>query len=202
MWPYTRTPSISFTSLVKKRGDVLVRGPVHRHAQLVAVLLLEALLQLRRAEPVLPEPVQVGELLVGQLVHLPVRRRDEALAHEVVDVQRGQRHVLALARHEVRQRHHEAVAQVRADQVAVVHVHVVDALARLHLRLQLLDDVAFLDQVVLDLDASDLLEGLGQRLRLVDVGVDRLGHDVDRLPAVRLGRVAEPLQLRRAAARA
>jgi branched-subunit amino acid ABC-type transport system permease component len=58
-------------------GDVLVGGPVQRHAQVIAVLGLELVLQVLAREPVGAEPVQVGELLVGQLVELAVRRRGE-----------------------------------------------------------------------------------------------------------------------------
>ena len=48
-----------------------------------------------------------------------------------------------------------------ADQVAVVDIGVVDVLPRLHLRLQLLDDVALADQVMGELDAGDGGERLG-----------------------------------------
>ena len=160
-------------------GDVLVGRPVDRHAELVAVLRLELVLEVGPLEPVGAEPVEVGELLVGQLVELAVGRGGEALADEVVDVEGRQRDVLALAGHEVRQRNREPVAEVGADQVTVVDVHVVDVLARLHLGLQLLDDVTLLDDVVLQIDAGDLAERLRERLGLVDVGVDRFGHHVD-----------------------
>jgi hypothetical protein len=66
---------------------------------------------------------------------------------------------------------------VRADQVGVADPAVVDRLAGLHRGLQLLDHVAFLDQVVLDLDAGDFLEGLGQNLGFVLVGGDGFGDD-------------------------
>jgi hypothetical protein len=62
------------------------------------------------------------------------------------------------------------VAPVRADQVGVVDIGVIDVFAGLHLRLQLLDHVAFADQVVGDLDAGDLGEGLGQHLGFIFVG--------------------------------
>ena len=106
--------------------------------------------------------------------------------------------LLARAGHVVGQRHDLAVAVVRADQVGVGDPAVVDRLARLHRGLQLLDDVAFLDDVVLDLDAGDLLEGLGQRLRFVLVRRDRLGDHRDLLDALGLqllGGVDEPLHL-------
>ena len=66
----------------------------------------------------------------------------------------------------------------------------------LDLGLQLLDDVALLDQVVLDLDPGDLGERLGELLRLVLVRGDRLGDDVDLHAAVRRGGLDEPVQLR------
>ncbi len=71
------------------------------------------------------------------------------------------------------------VAEMGADQVGIVDPGVVDVLARLHLRLDLLDDVAFLDEVVLELDPGDLRERLGQRLGLVVMGGDGFGDDVD-----------------------
>ncbi len=50
-----------------------------------------------------------------------------------------------------------------ADQVGVVDVGVVDVcLVALDLRLELLDDVALLDQVVFDPDPGDLGERLGE----------------------------------------
>jgi hypothetical protein len=46
-------------------GDVFVGAPVQRHAQVVAVLGLELVLQVLALEQVGAEPVQVGKLLVG-----------------------------------------------------------------------------------------------------------------------------------------
>ena len=103
--------------------------------------------------------------------------------------------VLALAGHVVRQCDGLAVAEMRADQVGIVDPAVVHVLAGLHLGLQLLDDVTFLDDVVLELDAGELGERLGQRLRLVFVGRDGLGDDVDLHALEGLGGLGEPLQL-------
>ncbi len=147
-------------------GDVLVGRPVHRHAQLVAVPVLEPLLQLGPLEPVVAEPVEVGELLVRELPELAVRTGRERLADEVVDVERRQRHVLALALHPVGEVHRRLQARVGADQVGVVDVGVVEVAVRLHLGLDRLDDFTFAQKLVIDLDAGDLLERLGQRLRL------------------------------------
>jgi hypothetical protein len=87
------------------------------------------------------------------------------------------------------------VAEVRADQVGIVDPAVVDVLAGLHLRLELLDDVAFLDQVVRQLDAGDLAEGLGQRLRFVFMRGDRLRDDLDLHAGEGLRGIDEPLHL-------
>jgi hypothetical protein len=188
--------AVDFADMLgEELGDVLVGRPVDRHAEVVAVDVLELLLEVLALEPVVAEPVEVGELLVGQLIELAVRTGGEGLADEVVDVQARQRHVLALAGHPVGQVDHVAVAEVRADQVGVVDVGVKDVLARLHLSLQLLDHVAFLDQVVGDLDAGDLLEGLGQDLGFVLVGRNGLGDDLDRHALEGLGRLDEPLHL-------
>ena len=55
---------------------------------------------------------------------------------------------------------------MRADQVGVVDIGVVEIAVRLHLRLNRLDDLAFAEDLVVDLDPGDLLEGLGQDLDL------------------------------------
>ena len=100
--------------------------------------------------------------------------------------------------HVVGQIHDLAVAVVRTDQVGVADPAVVDRLARLHRGLQLLDHVAFLDQVVLDLDAGDLFKRLGQGLALVLVRGDGLADHADFLHALGLqllGGFDEPLHL-------
>ena len=83
-------------------GDLFIGRPVDRNAQFVAVLGLELVLELRQFEPVRPEPVEIGELLVGQLIQLSIGRRGEALADEIVDVERRQSDVLAFSSHEIR----------------------------------------------------------------------------------------------------
>ncbi len=111
------------------------------------------------------------------------------------DVERRQRDVLALAGHPVVEGDRLLVAEVRSDEVGVVDPAVVDVAAGLHLRLDLLDHVAFLDEVVVELDAGDLGEGLGEGLRLVFVRRDRLGDDVDLHAGEGLRGVDEPLHL-------
>ncbi len=84
---------------------------------------------------------------------------------------------------------------MRADEIGVVDPAVVDIAAGLHLGLDLLDDVAFLDDVVLHPDTGDLGKGLGQRLGLVLVRGDRLGDDADIQVGEGLGGIDEPLHL-------
>ena len=52
---------------------------------------------------------------------------------------------------------------MRADQVGVVDIGVVQIAVGLHLRLNRLHHFAFAEDLVVHLDAGDLLEGLGQR---------------------------------------
>ena len=178
--------------------DVLIGAPVQGHAQVVAVLGLELVLQVLAGEQIGAEPVEVGELLVGQLIELAVGGSGEARADEVLQVETRIGVFLANAGHIVGQRQDLAVAVVGADEVGIADPAVVDRLAGLHRSLQLLHDVTLLDDVVLDLDAGDLLEGLGQGLALVLVGGDRLGHHRDLLHALGLklfGGLDEPLHL-------
>jgi len=84
---------------------------------------------------------------------------------------------------------------VRADQVRIVDPAVIQILAGLHLRLDLLDHVAFLDQVVRDLDAGDGRKRRGQHFRLVGVGRDRLGDNLDLHAGEGFRGIDEPLHL-------
>ena len=180
-------------------GDVFVRAPVQRHAQVIAVLGPELVLDVLALEQVGTEPVQVGELLVGQLVHLAVRGGREAGTDEVLDVDARVRELLARAGHVVGQVEDLAVTIVRTDQVGVADPSVVDRLAGLHRGLQFFDDVAFLDEVVLQVDAGDFGEGLGQNLGLVFVRGDRFRNNLNFGNALRLqlgGGVDKPFHFR------
>ena len=55
-----------------------------------------------------------------------------------------------------------AIAKVGADQVGVVDVGIEDVFTRLHLDLQFLNDVTFLNQVMGNFDAGDFRKGLGE----------------------------------------
>ena len=151
----------------KEGGDVLVSRPVERHAEVVTVLGLEFFLQLRLSEEVGPEPVKIGKLLIGQLVKLLVRTGGEAGSNEVLQIKSRIGELLASAFHVVRQSQNLAVAVVCTDQVRVRNPAVINRLAGLHGGLQFFNHVAFLNQVMLDLDACDLFKRLGQRLGLV-----------------------------------
>ncbi len=176
-------------------GDVLIGRPVDRDAQIVPIELLEPRLQLRALEPVVAEPVQVRELLIGQLVELAVRTGGERLAHEVVDVEHRIGDVLALAGHPVGQVDRQLQPRMRADQVGVVDVGIVQVALGLHLRLHRLHDLALAEQLVIDLDAGDFLERLGQDLGFVLVRRNGFGQDVDLHAPERFGGLDEPLHL-------
>src|SRR3546814_2601176 len=68
-------------------GNVFVGRPVHGYTQLVAVLGLELVFKVLPREQVGTEPVQVGELLVGQLIQLAVGRSGDRRADKVLDRQ-------------------------------------------------------------------------------------------------------------------
>ena len=82
--------------------------------------------------------------------------------------------VLAFAGHEVGQRTADdvVVARMRADEVGIVHPEIVDRLAGLDFDLDLVDDQALVHHLVVDLDAGDLGEGLGQGLRFIFVDAE------------------------------
>ena len=134
-----------------------------RHTQLVAVLRLELILQVLARKQVSPEPVKIGELLVWQLVQIFIRACGEAGPNEILQIEPGVGPLFASAGHVAGQVKGFAVAVVGADEVGVGDPAVVNGLAGLHGGLQLLHHIALADQVMLDLDASDLFKRLGQR---------------------------------------
>ena len=179
----------------KELRDILIGRPVVRHTQRIAVLGFEIGHVLGVVEPVVAEPVKVRELLVRQLVDLAVGTGDEGNPDEVVKVEVRVRHRRPLARHPVGQVARLLIAPVRPDQVRIVDVGIIDVLAGLHLGLQLLDHVAFADQVMGDLDPGDRGKGGRQDARLVFMRGDRFGNDLDLHAGIRCGGIDEPLQL-------
>jgi hypothetical protein len=84
---------------------------------------------------------------------------------------------------------------VRADEVGVVDIGVVDVFAGLHLRLQTLNNIALADQIVRDLNAGDRGEGWRQHVGFIFVGCDRFRHHTNFHPLIGLSSVNEPLHL-------
>ena len=105
--------------------------------------------------------------------------------------------VLAVVGHEVGQRAADdvVVARVRADEVGIVHPEVVDRLAGLNLDRDLVDDQAFIHHLVVDLNAGDLGEGLGQGLRFVFVDAEDFRGRADLHALERRRRLDEPFHL-------
>ena len=112
-------------------------------------------------------------MLVGQLVQLAVGRGGERQADKIVQIKHGIGHTCAFARHPVCKVAHLLVPIVGTDQVAVVDISVINIAARLHLGLQLFHHVAFADQVMVYLNAGDLIKGFGQHLGFIFVGGQR-----------------------------
>src|SRR5690606_36930975 len=108
------------------------------------------------------------ELLVGS--------GGELAADEIIQIKARIGNVLALIGHEVGQVADLLVSPVRADQVGVVDPAVMEILAGLHLRLDFLDDIPFLDNVVRDLDTGNGGKSGGQHLGFVVVGGQGFGN--------------------------
>ena len=188
--------AVNFFDIVgEKGGDILVSRPVDRHAEFVAVFGAEPLFEIGARKPIVAEPIQVGELLVGQLVELAVGAGGETFAHEVVDIESGVGDIAAFACHPIRKRHRQLQARMSADEIGIVDIGVVEIAVRLHLGLHRLHDLAFAEELMIDLDAGDILENLGQDFRFVFVGGNRFGKDIDFHPFERRGGFGEPLQL-------
>ena len=157
-------------------GDVFVGAPIKRHTQVVAELGLEFVFDFFALEQVGTEPVQVGELLVGQLVKLLVRSGSETGADEVFQIQTRVGPLFAGTCHVVGQVHDLAVAVVGTNQVGVGNPTVINGFTRLHRGLQFLNHVTLLNQVVLNGNAGDFSESLGQGFGLIFMGGNGLRH--------------------------
>ena len=86
---------------------------------------------------------------------------------------------------------------MRADEVEVVDPTIVDVLCRLHLRLDFFNDVALLNNVVLDFYPGNLLERFREHLELIFVDCQSFGDHIDLHTLVRFRRFSEPLQFLR-----
>ncbi len=87
------------------------------------------------------------------------------------------------------------VARMRADEVGIVHPEVIDRLAGRDLDLDLVDEQALVHQLVIDLNAGDLGEGLGQGLQLVIVDAEDFRNRTDLHALERRRRLDEPFHL-------
>src|SRR5690606_1748263 len=96
----------------EKVRDILIGRPVHRHTEIIAVLVAELLPEVVSGEPVIAEPIEVRELLDWKLVKLPIRPTTELRAHEIVEIKGRQGDVLELALHQVVDRQGGTVAEV------------------------------------------------------------------------------------------
>ncbi len=57
---------VNFLDFVREEfGDILIGRPVDRYTQLIAVDFFKLCFQFWAFEPVIAEPVEIGELLVG-----------------------------------------------------------------------------------------------------------------------------------------
>ena len=158
----------------EKFRNVFIGGPVHRNAKIITVSRLEIGLVPRIIEPVIAKPVKVGELLGRQLIELPIRASGKAGAHKVRKIKRRQGDICGLPRHPVGQVAHLLIPPVRADQIRVVDIGIIDIFAGLHLGLEFFNHVAFTNQIMSQLDSGDGLKGRGQHLAFVLVGGDGL----------------------------
>jgi hypothetical protein len=141
-------------------------------------------------EPIVAEPIEVGELLIGQLIQLAVGECPERQADEVFQVEPGICDLFAVVGHEVSQRSADdvVVARMRADKVGIVHPEVIDRLARLDFHFDLVDQQGLVHQLMVDLDVGDLRERLGQRLGFVFVDAENFRNGAQRHAFVRAGR--------------
>ena len=185
-----------FDVFAEESGDVFVGAPIQRHAQLVAVLGLELVFQVLAGKQISAEPVQVGELLVRQLVQLLIRRSRETGSDEVLQINAGIGPLFARTFHVVRQAQNLAVTVVGADQIRIRDPAVVDGFAGLHGSLQLLNHITLLDDVVFHFDTGNFFKRFCQSFRLILMGSQGFRHRADFLDALGLqflGSLNEPL---------
>src|SRR5690606_41536222 len=80
----------------EERGNILICRPVDGNAEVITILRLEVGLVLFIVEPVVTEPVEVRELLVGKLIELLVGSGGELAADEIIQIKARIGNVLAL----------------------------------------------------------------------------------------------------------
>mmetsp|Transcript_7763 Transcript_7763/g.11379 ORF Transcript_7763/g.11379 Transcript_7763/m.11379 type:complete len:387 (-) Transcript_7763:31-1191(-) len=184
-----------FDVFAKELGDVLIGRPVDRNAQIIAVFCLKGLLQVCPVKPVLAEPVEVGKLLIGQLVKIAIRTRGELGAHEIFEVETGVGLRLEITSHHIREVMRQLQPRVGADQIRVIDIGIIKIALRLHLGLNRLYHFALAEDLVVHLDTGDFFKGFGQHFRFIGMRRDAFGEHVDLHALEGLGCGHEPLHL-------
>ena len=110
----------------KKVGDILIGGPVDRYTQVIAVFGLEFGLQIGIGEPVITKPVEVGKLLVRNLVEFSIRTGSERLTDKIVHVKHRVGNCFAFPGHPVGQRDCLLIAEVGSDQVGIIDIGIIN----------------------------------------------------------------------------
>ena len=178
-------------------SDVFVSRPVNRNAQIIAILGLERGFQIFTVEPVFAEPIEVGKLLIGQLIQLAIRPGGELDAHEIGQIKAGVGGGSPRSRHLIGQVIGLLQARMGADQVRVVDITVIQVPVGLHLGLNRLHNFAFAQNLVIYLDAGDFLKRFGQHFGFVGMGRNAFRQYVDFHACKRLCRFDEPIHFGR-----
>ena len=175
--------------------NIFIGRPVDWHTQVITVLLFEVSLVLIIGEPVVAEPVQIGELLIWKLVQLAIRTCGEFLANEVVDIKRRQCDISTFTGHPVGQIACLLITPMSTDQIGVIDIGVINILTRLHLCLQFLNHITFTDKIMSNIDTGDGSKGWRQDLGLILVSRNGLGYNLDIHTSKGFGRIDKPLHL-------
>ena len=136
-------------------------------------------------------------MLIRQLIKLPVGKCRERQTDEVLEVKAGIRDILAIVGHEIGKRSADdvVIAGMRADEVGIVHPEIVNRFPGLDFHLDLVDQLALVEQFVTDLNARDVGEGLRENLQFVIVDAQNFRHGAEFETFERLRSLDEPFHL-------
>ena len=118
-----------FDLIGKEFGDVLVCRPVDGYAEFISVDFLEFLLEIGALKPIVAKPIEVGKLLIRQLIEFSVRGSRKRLTDKIVDIEGRQGDVFAFTAHPVGQVDDVSIPKMRTDKIGVIDVGIVDILA-------------------------------------------------------------------------
>ena len=109
------------------------------------------------------------------MIKLSVGECRKREADEIIEVETGIGHLLAVVGHEIGERSADdiVVARMSADEVGIIHPEIVDRFAGSNFNFNLVDQLTFIEQFVTDFDSCDVGEGLGQGLRFVIVDAQK-----------------------------